>query len=162
MSQTFYSIHDYYISHHGVKGQKWGIRRWQNLDGTLTAEGKQRYEKAKERWTDKNIVKRSNKAIATTTAGLGAYIGGLSLAVKLANPAFLGASVAASMALMLSYPVYDAIRTSRDNRMATLAKDEVLKKKIEDIRSDETGTRTWEVRRKVRWEKQLEKARRGV
>lgn len=28
-----------YICHHGVKGQKWGIRRYQNPDGSLTAEG---------------------------------------------------------------------------------------------------------------------------
>ena len=32
-----------YFMHHGVKGQKWGIRRYQNPDGTLTAEGKERY-----------------------------------------------------------------------------------------------------------------------
>lgn len=31
------------LSHHGVKGQKWGIRRYQNPDGTLTEEGKARY-----------------------------------------------------------------------------------------------------------------------
>ena len=43
---------DYYVAgipfsdelyHHGIKGQKWGIRRYQNEDGTLTAEGRQRY-----------------------------------------------------------------------------------------------------------------------
>lgn len=32
-----------YLAHHGVKGQKWGIRRYQNADGSLTAEGKARY-----------------------------------------------------------------------------------------------------------------------
>ena len=32
-----------YLMHHGIKGQKWGIRRFQNLDGTLTAEGRERY-----------------------------------------------------------------------------------------------------------------------
>jgi len=32
-----------YLYHHGIKGQKWGIRRFQNDDGTLTAEGKKRY-----------------------------------------------------------------------------------------------------------------------
>lgn len=31
------------LYHHGVKGQKWGVRRYQNEDGTLTEEGKQRY-----------------------------------------------------------------------------------------------------------------------
>lgn len=31
-----------YLQHHGVKGQKWGVRRYQNEDGTRTAEGKER------------------------------------------------------------------------------------------------------------------------
>ena len=31
-----------YLSHHGIKGQKWGIRRFQNEDGTLTNAGKKR------------------------------------------------------------------------------------------------------------------------
>ena len=31
------------IKHHGIKGQKWGVRRYQNEDGSLTAKGKQRY-----------------------------------------------------------------------------------------------------------------------
>ena len=30
------------LEHHGVLGQKWGIRRFQNKDGSLTAEGKRR------------------------------------------------------------------------------------------------------------------------
>ena len=31
------------LAHHGIKGQKWGIRRFQNEDGSLTSEGKKRY-----------------------------------------------------------------------------------------------------------------------
>lgn len=29
----------YEIYHHGVKGQRWGVRRYQNKDGSLTEEG---------------------------------------------------------------------------------------------------------------------------
>lgn len=32
-----------YLCHHGVKGQKWGVRRYQNYDGSLTAAGKRHY-----------------------------------------------------------------------------------------------------------------------
>ena len=31
------------LYHHGIKGQKWGIRQYQNKDGTLTPEGIIRY-----------------------------------------------------------------------------------------------------------------------
>ena len=33
-----------YLAHHGIKGQQWGIRRYQNKDGSLTPEGKLRYQ----------------------------------------------------------------------------------------------------------------------
>ena len=31
------------LAHHGIKGQKWGIRRFQNKDGSFNSAGKQRY-----------------------------------------------------------------------------------------------------------------------
>lgn len=31
------------LSHHGIRGQRWGVRRFQNPDGTLTPEGERRY-----------------------------------------------------------------------------------------------------------------------
>lgn len=33
----------YELYHHGIKGQKWGVRRFQNVDGSLTAKGAKRY-----------------------------------------------------------------------------------------------------------------------
>lgn len=34
---------DMELCHHGIRGMKWGVRRYQNEDGSLTAAGKQRY-----------------------------------------------------------------------------------------------------------------------
>ena len=31
------------LYHHGIKGQKWGVRRFQNEDGSLTKEGQLKY-----------------------------------------------------------------------------------------------------------------------
>lgn len=34
--------HEYELFHHGIKGQKWGVRRFQRKDGSLTPAGKKR------------------------------------------------------------------------------------------------------------------------
>lgn len=36
-------VYDNELTHYGILGQKWGVRRFQNPDGTLTAAGKSRY-----------------------------------------------------------------------------------------------------------------------
>ena len=52
-----------YISHHGIKGQKWGVRRFQNPDGTRTSLGKKRErEKEKEKEIDHDELIRSTDA----------------------------------------------------------------------------------------------------
>ena len=37
-------MYETYLAHHGIKGQRWGIRRFQKKDGTRTPAGKKRYD----------------------------------------------------------------------------------------------------------------------
>lgn len=37
-------VNHIYLAHHGIKGQKWGVRRFQYEDGSLTSAGKKRYD----------------------------------------------------------------------------------------------------------------------
>lgn len=45
------------LYHYGVLGQKWGIRRYQNKDGTLTSEGRLRYQKTVNEMANKGFKK---------------------------------------------------------------------------------------------------------
>ena len=46
------------LYHHGVKGQKWGVRRFQNKDGSLTLAGKKRALKMQNKYTELSNDKR--------------------------------------------------------------------------------------------------------
>lgn len=46
------------LYHHGVKGQKWGVRRFQNKDGSLTLAGKKRALKMQKQYTELSNDKR--------------------------------------------------------------------------------------------------------
>ena len=49
-----------YIAHHGVKGQKWGVRRYQNSDGSYTNAGKLRYRSTS---IGSALARRSNEKV---------------------------------------------------------------------------------------------------
>lgn len=107
------------LYHHGVKGMRWGVRRYQNKDGTLTEEGKNRYgtaldlyqEQAKT-YNEKGIKaqKRANTVAKAVWAGLGirtvgAYVlyetGAEAVGTMLAGP--VGGLALSALAYYYSY-----------------------------------------------------------
>lgn len=68
----------YELYHHGIKGQRWGVRRFQNKDGSLTAKGRKRYgdsdstsKNQTDKTTNKGLTDKQKKAIKIGAAVVG-------------------------------------------------------------------------------------------
>lgn len=73
MSNEYVIIRNGEIYHWGIKGMKWGVRRYQNPDGTLTPAGRKRLEKADYKWAKKNTNKITAQAKRASQEELNAY-----------------------------------------------------------------------------------------
>lgn len=61
-----YHYSDAQLEHHGVLGMKWGVRRYQNADGSLTDVGRRRLERKDTTWANRHyneILLKANKKV---------------------------------------------------------------------------------------------------
>lgn len=70
------------LYHYGVQGMKWGVRRYQNADGTLTPKGKKKY------YTNGGLNEKGKKVNAKARARYESYKGAVEYALNRVNPKF--------------------------------------------------------------------------
>lgn len=103
------------LQHYGVLGMKWGVRRYQNKDGSLTAAGRARLDKKDEKWAKKKGDKITETARKKSSKELDRYAAKL-----LQNPNVLTSRGKLSAATVNAY----------NRKMA-----EVMSQKVSDLRS---------------------------
>lgn len=54
-------MNEAWLAHHGVQGMKWGVRRFQNYDGSYTKKGLEHYRKTEKRYDEADAAYKSAK-----------------------------------------------------------------------------------------------------
>lgn len=110
------------LYHHGIKGQKWGIRRYQNPDGSLTAEGQKRYGTTNKYLSAKDVDDISEKNdTKRAVVGIGGFAtaGGLLAASSVAAPPFtLPLAVGAAALEIGVFGVDAALKKSGEKKLS--------------------------------------------
>lgn len=120
-----------YLAHHGIKGQKWGIRRFQNSDGSLTEAGKKRYSSNTSAEKQKKWVKEHKKKL-TIAGGVALAAVGTAVAIKYSKESMN----AASRATIEEGAKAAKAALKRDVANVKLLSDEELNRKIERLKKE--------------------------
>lgn len=105
-----------YLEHHGIKGQRWGVRRFQNPDGTLTDKGRKHYQKKLDREKRKQVssdylrgtLERQHGLAVGASGIISGVAGALSVAAVIPNPVTIaaGAAIAAAVSAGITHGSY--------------------------------------------------------
>ena len=116
-----------YLAHHGIKGQKWGVRRFQNPDGTRTEAGKARQRSDN---GDKQTWVQSHKKEIAIAGGIALAAIGTAVAVKYGN-----ASLDAANKVVVDEGIKAAkAALKKDVVNRKLLSDEELRKRVERLK----------------------------
>ena len=124
-----------YLQHYGILGMHWGVRRYQNADGSLTAEGRSKTKREKtidrghklyqkgDTVTD-SLSRSANAAkVGGTAVSIGAAVGGLLLKSDTVTRNKYGKYavriIAAAGAVELSSLAYRGVQSGKQNAMRT-------------------------------------------
>jgi hypothetical protein len=121
-----------YLAHHGIKGQKWGVRRWQNEDGTLTEEGKRKYGTVE----NFNKAQKRKKIARGVAIGAGATVG----TAAIATAVILGKQRIENMNLqkITNKNIDDMAKEIEDDKTALdywIKESDISKQRISDLES---------------------------
>lgn len=80
------------LTHHGIKGQKWGVRRYRNSDGSLTEAGKKRYNSSNNA-DEPSRAKKIAKTVGAAALGIGVSYAGAKFAASPTARAAVGRAI---------------------------------------------------------------------